>query len=249
MRVILLIYTLYMFKKIIIGLLFIVFVLGAPVTYVEAQSMTLPQLVETLISLGSIAPDKAVQARSVALSFPNIDRLQMIEVFIAVGVIDSREAVKARQIASGLPTGTSYPTITSFVISPTQVIVGTNMSWSGSAVKGSADIKQYRAYVVGSSGGVWTPATNGSSVSFNTPAVSTLEKASSFNKGSATYTIRFEVEDVNGGRVWQDRTMVLVVPAPIRMSQPSSVNTRVSNLGSVFVSLEDVMKLINVVLK
>ncbi len=105
------------------------------------------------------------------------------------------------------------PTITSFTINsttaPVTVVQGTPISWAGSATKTTADIFRYRAYVVGSQGGEWTNATNRTSVSFSEAALSTAQNPRSFFNGAGGYTLRFEVEDVNGLVSREDRTLTI----------------------------------------
>ncbi|MBI5134200.1 MAG: peptidoglycan-binding protein [Candidatus Taylorbacteria bacterium] len=111
------------------------------------------------------------------------------------------------------PVGTNAPaTITSFTVSTTSIAQGQTFSWSGTAVKGSANIARYRAYVVGSQGGVWTTAENPNSISFNNPSISTAQNANSFYNGVGSYTLRFEVEDANGLVAREDRTFVITAP-------------------------------------
>ncbi len=53
-----------MVKKFTVGLLAAVMLLGASFTYVEAQNVSMSQLIDLFISLGIIAPDKAAAARA-----------------------------------------------------------------------------------------------------------------------------------------------------------------------------------------
>jgi hypothetical protein len=92
------------------------------------------------------------------------------------------------------------PTVVSFNVSPTIVTQGQSIHWTGYARAGTAGILQYRAYVVGSNGGVggaWTPANGASQVSFDS-MVPTDTNVGSFYNGAGSYVLRFEVRDKAG---------------------------------------------------
>lgn len=93
--------------------------------------------------------------------------------------------------------GITSPTIISHTVNPTSVIQGKSFTWSGSATKGTYPITRYRAYVEGSSGGLWTQASNNTNVSFS-QIVPTNTNPGSFYKGTGVYTLIFEAEDSIG---------------------------------------------------
>ena len=107
----------------------------------------------------------------------------------------------------------SSPVINSFSVFPTSVTQGQNMIWTGTAVRRTNPIIQYRAYVVGSNVGAWTPATDPNSVSFTNSNVSTLTNPRSFWQGPGNYVARFEVQDSNGVITLSDIRLSVLAPS------------------------------------
>lgn len=165
---------------------------------------------------------------------------QLVDFFISTGVIAPDKVDAAKSAVSS-----SKPKITSFSVSPVYLLQGQTMSWSGEASKGTSDIKQYRVYVVGSKGDAWVKASKSNSVSFNFTTINTNTDASFFYAGPGNYTIRFEVEDISGGKVWQDRTVTTTaLPARTLNSPAISRNIGESSVANLYVSIEDIAKLI-----
>lgn len=154
-------------------------------------------------------------------------------------VLASRVTVEA-----GADAQFNAPQITSFTVSPSTVSLGSTMTWTGRATAGSSRIKQHRAYVLGGLGSEQTgwSSVYGQNASLDVSVSVNTSYASSDNgfgnRGSGTYTIRYEVEDVAGKISSEDRTVTYNGPASsgsgaVVVSPADSINAVSNDYASV----------------
>lgn len=103
------------------------------------------------------------------------------------------------------------PTISTFVVSSSTVTEGQPFTVTIAATKGLGDIRQFRLYVLGSQGGTWSTPFNPAAVSWSGP-ISSNPNPRSFYSGPSNYTLRFEVQDVNGISSVSDKAISIVAP-------------------------------------
>jgi hypothetical protein len=165
------------------------------------------------------------------------------------GITQPWKTVLVAQVTVEAGAGAQFqgPDITSFSVSPTTVSLGSTMTWSARATAGSSRIKQHRAYVLGGLGSEQTGWTSvyGQNASLDVSVAVNVSYASSANgfgnRGSGTYTIRYEVEDVAGNISFEDRTVIYNGPTSsgggsVVISPADSINAVFNNNASVSIA-------------
>lgn len=134
------------------------------------------------------------------------------------------------------PAVSGAPIIDSYSVSPSPVVLGSDVTFSGAARQGSSCIVKHRAIVTGSQTPLWDTTERWtlvgcvSSVSLSN-AVSTAQNQYSFNRGPGTYEVRWEVQDSAGRKTYRNY-MVVVTPIGV-VSSASGANTSMCPLNAV----------------